>query len=48
MKDREFVFRRKNDYKINDIKYDEKDFNADDYKVQIAFLFVDKVLDKDL
>ena len=33
--------------KINDIKYDEKDFNADDYKVQIAFLFVDKVLDKD-
>ena len=47
MKDREFVFRRKNDYKINDIKYDEKDFNADDYKVQIALLFVDKVLDKD-
>lgn len=33
--------------KINDINYNEKDFNADDYKVQIAFLFVDKVLDKD-
>ena len=33
--------------RINDKKIKDEDFNPDDYEVQIAFLFVDRVLDKD-
>ena len=32
--------------RINDKKIKDEDFNPDDYEVQIAFLFVDRVLDK--
>lgn len=32
--------------RIHDKKIKDEDFNPDDYEVQIAFLFVDKVLDK--